>query len=158
MASATLNLKHDAAWKPSRLVSKDELFEYFDIIFDFFSQPRNEMDHMLLNIYLSNFRKRIDTPQQAQEPSQDFSKINSPTEITTPLDNETVREKRLKAMVSKTYTDTHADTHSETDTEREGISKPKEDNYWVSMKLPAWASERTRELRANLLGLSLDEV
>jgi hypothetical protein len=152
MASATLNLKHDAAWNPSRLVSKDELFEYFDIIFDFFSQPRNNMDYMLLDIYLSNFRRRIDTPQQVQESNQDFSKINSPTEITTPLDNDTIREKRLKAMVSKTYTDTQADTHSE----RQAISKP--NNYWVSMKLPAWASQRTRELRANLLGLSLDEV
>ena len=107
------------------------------------------MDYMLLNIYLSNFRRRIDTPQQAQESSHDCCKISSPT---PPLDNDTVREKRLSAMASKTYSHINTEKHAEKQT----ISKP--NNYWVSMKLPAWASQRTRELRANLLGLSVDEV
>jgi hypothetical protein len=160
MAHVVLNLQCDDDMKPNRVVTKEEVFEYFDNIFDFFSQSRSHIDYLIFNHYISNFRRRIDTQDNCDCSKEDSNVISSAPDssnvISSTLDNETVREKRLKAL--ETRISTKSPDLSELTHKPEETKQTKEDKYKGLMKLPVWASERTRELRAQLLGLSVDEV
>jgi hypothetical protein len=144
MSNVLLKLKYTGDKAPAHLFSKEEAFTYFDNVFDFFSKPRNTVDHMLFDLYLSKFRTHESVPAYS---------------ITTCLDNDTLRGKRVTALGSKINTATASRLEETVQTVKpEDAKESKESKYWDTMKLPAWASHRTRELRAKMLGLSLDEV
>jgi ribosomal protein S13 len=159
MACVIVKLIHDD-WKPNSLGSKEEFFMYMDTIFEFFSHSRNDMDHKLFDLYLSRFRTLIDIPQADSNllSTEICATAATPSlnAFVPSLDNNTIREKRVKALASIVSTETPVASSYKVEENKE-IKLTKLEMY-KGMRLPAWASQRTRELRANLLGLSVDEV
>jgi len=150
----TLKLDGNNTTQPRRFVTKDEFFDYIDNVFSFFSKPRSSIEYLVFNAYVSTIHDSINGATESPSVETECSS-SLVSEVSNP-DPETVRIKRLAWAETRTFCSSSPQEAPLTEINPPVANKP--DKFKGLLKLPAWASERTRELRAQHLGISIDEV